>query len=156
MLASGASGSRLVATAARTGVQLGLAAEARPKEAHLSNPALRSARFTAPILLTLGALNAWTAQQRHDYGAFSTALCLCVCAAGLFGEDLVQPGYRRDRVVLAHIATHPGAATRQVARAVGASERVVARNLDRLTDDGLLVLVMGGEPPVSGRTRLAS
>ncbi|MGW7725921.1 winged helix-turn-helix transcriptional regulator [Streptomyces canus] len=97
--------------------------------------------------MALGALNAWTA-QRHDYGAFSTALCLCVCAAGLFGEDLVQPGYRRDRVVLAHIATHPGAATRQVARAVGASERVVARNLDRLTDDGLLVLVMGGEPPV--------
>ncbi|UKY48155.1 hypothetical protein [Streptomyces inhibens] len=55
-------------------------------------------------------MNAWTAQQRDDYGALSTALCLCVCAAGLFGEDLVQRGYRRDRAILAHIARRPGAA----------------------------------------------
>ncbi|WAU03983.1 hypothetical protein [Streptomyces nigrescens] len=40
--------------------------------------------------MALGSLNAWTAQQRDDYGALSTALCLCVCVAGLFGEDLVQ------------------------------------------------------------------
>jgi hypothetical protein len=101
-------------------------------------------------------MNAWTAQEREDYGALSTALCLCLCAAGLFGEDLLQRGYRRDRAVLAHIATHPGAATRHVARAVGAPERVVARNLDRLTDDGLLVLVTDGAPPSLRSYRLAS
>ncbi|WP_343034447.1 winged helix-turn-helix domain-containing protein [Streptomyces sp. 769] len=120
------------------------------------NPTLRSARFTAPTLLALGALNAWTAQEREDYGAFSTALCLCVCAAGLFGEDLLLRDRRRDRAVLAHIATHPGAATRHIARAVGASERVVARNLDRLTDDGLLVLVTDGATPALRSYRLAS
>lgn len=126
-----------------------------PTEVHLSN-AFRSARFTAPVLLVLGAMNAWTAHQTEDYGSLSTALCLCVCAAGLFGEDLLQRGYRRDRVVLAHVAAHPGAATRRVARAVGAPERVVARNLDRLTDDGLLVLVTCGATPALRSYRLAS
>ncbi|MGD3111539.1 winged helix-turn-helix domain-containing protein [Streptomyces sp. YGL11-2] len=104
----------------------------------------------------LGALNAWTAQQRDDYGALSTALCLCVCAAGLFREDFVQRGYRRDRAVLAHIAAHPGAATRHVAHAIGVSERGAARSLDRLTDDGLLVLVSDGAPPALRSYRLAS
>lgn len=33
-------------------------------------------------------------------------LCVCVCAAVLVGEDLLQRSYRRDRAVLAHIATH--------------------------------------------------
>ncbi|AWN30069.1 hypothetical protein DKG71_31385 [Streptomyces sp. NEAU-S7GS2] len=106
--------------------------------------------------MALGALNAWTAQQRDDYGALSTAPCLCVCAAGLFGEDLVQRGYRRDREVLAHIAVHPGAATRHAARAVGASERVVARNLDRLAADGLLVVVSDGATPALRSYRLAA
>ncbi|WP_225987333.1 MarR family transcriptional regulator [Streptomyces spectabilis] len=127
-----------------------------PKEVHLSNPAFRSARYTAPILLALGAMNAWTSQRAEDYGAMSTALCLCVCAAGLYGEDLLQRGYHRDRAVLAHVAAHPGAATRHVARAVGASERVVSRNLDRLTDDGLLVLVTDGATPALRSYRLAS
>lgn len=74
----------------------------------------------------------------------------------LFGEDLVQRGYRRNRAVLAHIAVHPGATTRHAARAVGASERVVGRNLDRLTDDGLLVLVTDGATPALQSYRLAS
>ncbi len=141
---------------ARTPVLLGLVAEARLKEAHLSNPALRSTRFTAPILLALGALNAWTAQETGDYGALSTALCLCVCAAGLFGEDLVQRGYRRDRAVVAHVAMHPGAALRQVACAVGAPECVVARSLSRLTEDGLLTLGTDGATPALRSYRLSS
>ncbi|MFG2716876.1 MarR family transcriptional regulator [Streptomyces sp. NPDC048416] len=126
-------------------------------EVHLSNAAvIRSARFTAPALLALGAMNAWAAQQTEDYGSLSTALCLCVCAAGLFGEDLLQRGYRRERAVLAHVAGRPGALTRHVARAVGAPERVVARNLDRLTDEGLLVLVTDGATPALRSYRLAS
>ncbi|GGS93588.1 hypothetical protein GCM10010254_12000 [Streptomyces chromofuscus] len=144
-------------TAAGTSCHSASSQRPRLKEHHLSNAALRSARFTAPILLALGALNAWTAQERpqEDYGALSTALCLCVCAAGLFGEDLLQRG-REDRAVLAHIATHLGAAPRHVARALGAPERVVARNLDRLTDDGLLVVVAVGATPGLRSYRLAS
>ncbi|GGT81103.1 hypothetical protein GCM10010207_88640 [Streptomyces atratus] len=86
----------------------------------------------------------------------STGLCVCVCAAGLFGEDLLQRGYRRDRAVLAHVAVHPGAATWHVARAIGVPERVVVRNLERLTDDGLLVLVVDGATPTLRPYRLAS
>ncbi|WP_409473367.1 winged helix-turn-helix domain-containing protein [Streptomyces sp. HC307] len=126
------------------------------KEAHLPKSTLRSVRFTAPVLLALGAMNAWTAQTTSDYAALSTALCFCVCAAGLFGEDLVQRGYRQDLMVLAHVAAHPGAETRGIARAVGAPERVVTRNLSRLTEDGLLVLVDDDAHPALRSYRLAS
>lgn len=54
--------------------------------------------------MALGAANAWAAQVTEDCAALSTTLCLCVCAAGLFGEDLPQRGYQRDREVLAYIA----------------------------------------------------
>ncbi|MEU9958588.1 hypothetical protein [Streptomyces sp. NPDC050982] len=96
--------------------------EARPKEPHLSNGMLRSLHFTAPILFTLGALNAFTAQQRQDHAPLATALCLCICVAGLLAGDLLQHAFRRDRVVLAHVAVHPGAAARHIARALGARE----------------------------------
>ena len=91
-----------------------------PARRPLPKAALRSARFTSPILLALGAMNAWTAQTNADYAALSTALCLCVCAAGLFGEDLVQRGHRQDLVVPAHIAAHPVDEARGIARAVSA------------------------------------
>ncbi|AQY20220.1 hypothetical protein T261_00764 [Streptomyces lydicus] len=89
--------------------------------------------------MALGALNARTAQQRDDYGALSTGLCLCVCAAGLIAEDL---GNAATAVIERSLRTSrraPGAAARHVARAVGASGRGVVRNLDRVTDDGVLV-----------------
>ncbi|WP_455351913.1 winged helix-turn-helix domain-containing protein [Streptomyces sp. SYSU K217416] len=86
-------------------------------------------------------MNAWTAQTKADYAALSTALCLCVCAAGLFAEELVQRGHRQDLMVLAHVAAHPGAEARGIARAVGAPERVVTRNVSRLTEDGLVALI---------------
>lgn len=130
--------------------------EARSEEDPLSNTFLRSARFTAPVLLGLGALNAWTAQKAEDYGALSTALCLCVCAAGLISEDACQRDYRRDREVLAWVAARQEATTRQVAAGTGVSERVVIRNLERLTEDGLLVLVQDGETPALRSYRLAS
>lgn len=125
-------------------------------EARLSGSAIRSARFASPVLFALGALNSWSGTAAGDYGAVSTGLCLCVCAAGLFGEDLLQRGYRRDRAVLAHVAAHPGADTRYVARSVGATERVAARSLDRLMDDGLLALVSDGATPALRSYRLAS
>ncbi|QNA77797.1 MarR family transcriptional regulator [Streptomyces sp. So13.3] len=117
---------------------------------------LRSARFTSPILFALGVLNAWSGPKVGDYGAVSTALCLCVCAAGLLGEDLLQREYRRDRAALAHIAVHPGTSTPHVADAVGAPVRVVERNLDRLIHDGFLVLVTDGVTPALRSYRLAS
>jgi hypothetical protein len=81
-----------------------------------------------------------------DYLAVSTGLCVCVCAAGLFGEDLLQRGYRSDRAVLAYVAAYLGATTREVAQAIRTSERLTSRNLDRLTDDGLLAVASDGAP----------
>ncbi|MDX3308225.1 helix-turn-helix domain-containing protein [Streptomyces sp. ME08-AFT2] len=124
-------------------------------EVRLSDPAIRSARFTTRALFALGALNAWYGQAAGDYGAVSTGLCFCVCAAGLFGEDLLQRGYRADRAVLAYVAAHPGATTRQVAQAIGTPERLAARNFDRLTDDGLLTVTTDGVPRVLRSYRLA-
>lgn len=102
--------------------------------------------------MALGAMNAWTAQTKADYAALSKALCLC--AAVLFGEELVQSGHRQDLVVLAYVASHPGAEARGVARAVGATERVVARNLSRLSEDGLVILVKDDVNPVLRSYRL--
>jgi hypothetical protein len=92
-------------------------------------------------------MHAWTALPSEDHTAFAIAMCLCICAAGLFTEDRLQRDYRRDGAVLVYVAAHPGAATVHVARAIGARERVVARNLDRLTDDGFLVLRTDGATP---------
>ncbi|MGI5260903.1 MarR family transcriptional regulator [Streptomyces angustmyceticus] len=83
-------------------------------------------------------------------------MCLCVCAAGLFGEDVVQREHRQDVMVLAHVAAHPGTETRAIARAVGAPERVVTRNLTRLTEQGLVALVEDGAHPALRSYRLAS
>ncbi|WP_234436793.1 MarR family transcriptional regulator [Streptomyces maremycinicus] len=128
----------------------------RTWEAYLSESAIRSARFTSPALFALGGLNAWVGQTAGDYLAVSTGLCVCVCAAGLFGEDLLQRGYRADRAVLAYVAAHPGATTRQVAQAIGTPERLAAQNLDRLTDDALLTVTTDGVPRVLLRSyRLA-
>lgn len=62
---------------------LGLIAEARPKEYPLSNAALRSVRFNAPIRLALDALNVWTTSEREDYDAHPRR---CVFAS-------VRPGW---------------------------------------------------------------
>ncbi|MEV6537266.1 helix-turn-helix domain-containing protein [Streptomyces sp. NPDC051639] len=94
-------------------------------------------------------------QTAGDYLAVSTGLCVCVCTAGLFGEDLLQRGYRGDRVVLAYVARHPGATTRQVAQAIRIPERRATRNLDRLADDGLLTVGSDGAGRASRSYRLA-
>jgi hypothetical protein len=128
----------------------------RTWEAYLSESAIRSARFTSPVLFALGGLNAWVGQAAGDYLAVSTGLCVCVCAAGLFGEDLLQRGYRGDRAVLAYVAAHPCATTRQVAQAIRIPERLAARSLNRLTDDGLLAVASDDETPALRSYQLAS
>lgn len=67
-----------------------------------------------------------------------------------------QRGYCRDRAAPAHVAVHPEAATRHVARALGSSERVVARSLSRRTEDGLLMLVTDEATSALQPYRLAS
>ena len=117
---------------------------------------LLSLRFSAPTLFLLGCLNAWTAYLQRSGGGLATALCLCVCAAGLCAEDLLQRDHRRDREVLVRVAAHPGATARYVANAAGAPERVIARSLARLTEDGLLVLVADDTTPALRTYRLAT
>ncbi|WP_371774419.1 winged helix-turn-helix domain-containing protein [Streptomyces sp. NBC_01438] len=58
--------------------------------------------------------------------------------------------------MLAHIAAHPGVEARGIARAVGAPERVVARNLSRLTEDGLVFMVEDDVHPALRSYRLAT
>lgn len=128
----------------------------RTWEACLSESAIRSARFTSPALFVLGGLNAWAGQTVGDYLAVSTGLCVCVCAAGLFGEDLLQRSYCGDRAVLAYVAAHPGATTRRVARAIRIPERLAARSLNRLTGDGLLAVASDDETPALRSYQLAS
>lgn len=112
---------------------------------------LSSIRVSSPFLFALSALQVAMSHARHDFGGVATGLCLCVCAAGLTGEDLLQRDYRRDRVVLAYVARHPGVDVVQVARALGDPDRIVVRSLARLEEDGLLVCVVEHEPS-GGRT----
>ncbi|MFF0505175.1 MarR family transcriptional regulator [Streptomyces fimicarius] len=91
-----------------------------------------------------------------DYLAVSSGICLCACAAGLFGEDLLQRAYRGDRAVLAYVAVHPGATARHVARAISIPERIAVRSLDRLADDGLLAVAADDETPALRSYQLAS
>ncbi|WP_413252928.1 MarR family transcriptional regulator [Streptomyces brevispora] len=74
-------------------------------------------------------------------------------------------GYSGDRVVLAYVARRPGATAKQVAQALGIPDGRVAVNLDRLTDDGLLVVASPGAsgspclyllPPTDGEPEKAS
>lgn len=91
-----------------------------------------------------------------DYLAVSSGICFCACAVGLFGEDLLQRAYRGDRAVLAYVAAHPGATARHVARAISIPERIAARSLDRLADDGLLAVAWDDATPASRSYRLVS
>ena len=123
-------------------------------EAHLSEFAIRSARFTSPALFALGGLNAWVGQTAGDSLPYPAGCASVSARLALFGEDLLQRGYRADRAVLVYVAAHPGVTTRQVAQAIGTPERLAARNLDRLTDDGLLSVTTDGVPRVLRSYRL--
>ena len=85
---------------------LGLIAEALAQGA----PRVECRSAIHPIQ-RLHPLGTWRPERMDHIGArglrrSSMALCLCACVTGLAGEDLLQRRYRRDRVVLARIATH--------------------------------------------------
>ncbi|GAA3159201.1 hypothetical protein GCM10010521_53950 [Streptomyces rameus] len=75
-----------------------------------------------PLFIPAARLNAWYSQAAGDYGTLSAELYVCLCVAGLFGEDLLQPGYRSVSAALAYRAARLGAATRQVALAIRTSD----------------------------------
>ncbi|KUH35310.1 hypothetical protein ATE80_29935 [Streptomyces kanasensis] len=108
---------------------------------------LRSLHITSPLLFAVGAMNAVTAHIEENRGALATALCLCVCAAGLFAEDRLQQDLRRDSRVLAYVAAHPKARLARAARDLGLSPRRVEASLARLVAAGLLTHT-GEEEPV--------
>ncbi|MET9374081.1 MarR family transcriptional regulator [Streptomyces sp. NPDC002992] len=109
-----------------------------PEDA-LSKPMLRSLRVTSPLLFVVGAMNAVTAQIEGNRGALATALCLCVCAAGLFTEDLLQQDLRRDPRVLAYVAAHPNVSLARAAGDLDLPLQKVEVSLARLVAAGLLV-----------------
>jgi hypothetical protein len=78
---------------------------------------------------------------------------LCVCVAGLLGEDLLQ--HRRNRAIPVRIVPSPWDETRDVAWGIGTPERAVVRHLERIANDGLLVLVTDGATPALRSHRLA-
>lgn len=127
--------------------------EARCKEAHLSNSARRSARFTAQILLALGALNAWTAQERDDYGLCLRSSASASARLGCSARTSCNVATAGIERVLAHIAVHPGAATQHFAQGVGASER--ATSIYSPTRGCWLALVTDGAHPATRSYRLA-
>lgn len=90
-------------------------------EVRLSDPAIRSARFTAPALYTRGASERLVRPGSRRPRDRQRRSVLCFCVAGLFGEDLVQRGYRSVSAALAYLAARLGAATRQVAHAIRTS-----------------------------------
>ncbi|THA41208.1 MarR family transcriptional regulator [Streptomyces sp. A1547] len=76
-----------------------------------------------------------------DGGALATALCLCVCAAGLFVEDQLQRGLRRDQRVLAYVGSHPKATMSDISLALGLPGRKAEASLARLTEQALVSCV---------------
>jgi hypothetical protein len=74
-----------------------------------------------PLFIPAARLNAWYSQAAGGYGTVSAGLCVCFCVAGLFGEDLLQRGYRSLSAALAYLAALLGAATRQMAHAIRTS-----------------------------------
>ncbi|MFE6459472.1 MarR family transcriptional regulator [Streptomyces cinereoruber] len=89
-------------------------------------------------------MNIATAHTEGDRGALATAICLCVCAAGLFAEDLLQHGLRRDQRVLAYVAAHPKSSLVQTARDLRLPARVTQASFDRLVAEDLLAEVEEG------------
>jgi hypothetical protein len=102
------------------------------------NKSLRSLRIAPVLLFVLGVMNGFTAQTRSDFGGVSTALCLCVCAAGLFAEDRLQRDLREDRRALVYVAAHPKTNSVSIARDLRWSQPRTESCLQRLRVDGLV------------------
>ncbi|MFD6076757.1 MarR family transcriptional regulator [Streptomyces hydrogenans] len=97
-----------------------------------------SLRYVAPVLFAIGAMNTFTASLQGDLVSISTALCLCLCAAGLFVASQKQRDLLLGQKILAWVANHPEVTAGQVARAVSCSTPTAQVGLERLTNEGFL------------------
>ncbi|MFD5434773.1 hypothetical protein ACFWJ4_21790 [Kitasatospora sp. NPDC127067] len=102
----------------------------------------------------LGLANAFSAPA----GSAAFVLGLALSSSGLLltFDDVHEDGLRRDMLVVAHLAKRPdGTRVGQIGTALGLRNRAVARSLDRLATDGLVVLEAEGEPLALRSYRLA-
>ncbi|MFB7938271.1 MarR family transcriptional regulator [Streptomyces sp. NPDC056049] len=83
-------------------------------------------------------MNAATASLQGDLVGVSTALCLCLCTAGLFVASRKQQDLLLSQKILVWVGNHPEVTAGQVARAVGCSSPTARVGLDRLTKEGFL------------------
>ena len=83
-------------------------------------------------------MNAATASLQGDLGGVSTALCLCVCAAGLFVEAKEQQDLQLGQRILARMAIHPEITAVQTAHAVSCSTCAAEISLERLAAEGFV------------------
>ncbi|KOV12334.1 hypothetical protein ADK60_31975 [Streptomyces sp. XY431] len=111
-------------------------------------------RIPGPAIAALGTLNAFSVQP--DSTAFILSLALTTSGLLLTFDDVHELGLRRDRKVVAHLAkASDGARVRQIGNALNLPDRTVARSLDRLTADGLVVQEAEGESLPMRSYRLA-
>ncbi|WP_441245264.1 helix-turn-helix transcriptional regulator [Kitasatospora sp. McL0602] len=111
-------------------------------------------RIPGPAIAALGALSAFSVQPNTT--DFAAALCITASGLLLAFDDVHELGLRRDRRVVAHLAkTSDGARVRQIGNALSLPDRTVARSLDRLAADGLVVREAEGESLPMRSYRLA-
>lgn len=111
-------------------------------------------RIPGPAIAVLGALNTFSVQP--DTTDFVASLCMTVSGLLLAYDDVHQLGLRRDRKVVAHLAkVSDGARVRQIGNALSLPDRTVARSLDCLAADGLVVRESEGESLPMRSYRLA-
>ncbi len=111
-------------------------------------------RVPGPAIAALGLLNACSVQP----GSTTFVLSLCLTTSGLLiaFDDVHKLGLRRDRKVVAHLAkASDGSRVRQIGNALGLADCAVARSLDRLAADGLVVREAEGESLPMRSYRLA-
>ncbi|MFE4357849.1 hypothetical protein [Kitasatospora sp. NPDC056800] len=102
----------------------------------------------------LGLANAFSVPP----GSAAFVLGLALSSGGLLlaFDDIHADGLRRDTLIVAHLTKRPnGARVGQIGTALGLRNRAVARSLDRLATDGLVVLDTEDEPLALRSYRLA-
>lgn len=112
------------------------------------------ARIPGPAIAGSGLIDAFSVQPNST--VFALSLCLTVSGLLLALGDAYQLDLRRDRKVVAHLAKAPeGSRVRQIGNALGLRDAVVAKSLDRLAADGLVVRETEGESLPMRSYRLA-
>ncbi|MEV0537941.1 hypothetical protein [Kitasatospora sp. NPDC050463] len=111
-------------------------------------------RIPGLAIAALGAVTALSVQPNTT--DFLSSLCITVSGLLLTFDDVHELGLRRDPKVVAHLAkASDGARVRQIGNALNLPDRTVARSLNRLAADGLVVRATEGESLPMRSYRLA-